>query len=333
MYDFNEFEQAFVKALEKEYPEKEFSLRDVEKNNVTKRALLVKDPGNNVAPTVYLEQIYSEFCDSGMDAVVAHMKEMLKDAEIGRDELNIRVIEDPKYCRENLICHLVRGDNNEKYLASRPHKATPFGELVMYINVNSDSEHSAGISVTFPIFESMLKSQFPGENGLDAAFSYALSNTVALFPPKITPMFQVIRDIMARQYGVDPELEEEMETFQGMNDSMYVLSNETGICGAVALAYPDNLHRISMDIFHGDDVVVLPSSVHEVILVKPRADYGPREFLKMVREVNQTQVPDEEVLADDAFYYKANTKEVVRATEMIKELDKKKEKAKGDSER
>lgn len=333
MYDFNEFEQAFVEALKKEYPKKEFVLRDVDKNNVTKRAILVKDPGDNVAPTIYLEQVYQKYRESSMEEVVDYMKSTIEDAERGKAELNISVIDDPKYCKENLICHLVRGDNNEKYLSERPHKKTPFGELVLYINMDTADDHTAGITVTSAVFDAMLKSEFPGQKGLEDAFSYALENTVTLYPPKVTPMFQVIREIMAKQFGVDPEMEEDMNSLDNMEDSMYVLTNETGVCGAVALAYPDNLQRISVDIFHGSDMVVLPSSVHEVLLVRPRADLGPREFLDMVKDVNRNQVPEDEILADDAFYYKADTKEIVRATDMIKDLENKKSKGKNEPER
>lgn len=59
------------------------------------------------------------------------------------------------------------------------------------------------------------------------------------------------------------------------------------------------------------------------LYMEPRGDMGPREVLAMVKDVNENQVPPEEVLADDAFYYKAATREVVRASDLVKELEKK----------
>lgn len=147
-----------------------------------------------------------------------------------------------------------------------------------------------------------------------------MSNTMAQFPPKLQTMTSVIREIMAAQFGVEPDNEELMEGLKQGAD-MYVLSNSGKNGGATVLVYPENLQKIANEVFGGRDLIVLPSSIHEAILVEPRGDMGPREVLAMVKDVNESQVPPEDVLADDAFYNKAATREVVRATDLIKEME------------
>lgn len=82
---------------------------------------------------------------------------------------------------------------------------------------------------------------------------------------------------------------------------MKVLSNERRIHGAVCMLYPGVLKEMADRI--GGDFFIIPSSVHEVILL-PDADKGLNEGLKqLIREVNSTQVAPEEVLSDTLYRY------------------------------
>ena len=51
------------------------------------------------------------------------------------------------------------------------------------------------------------------------------------------------------------------------------------------------------------DIFILPSSVHEMILIPKRPDLNQSAFLDIVAEVNHSQVPEEDVLADSVFFY------------------------------
>lgn len=64
------------------------------------------------------------------------------------------------------------------------------------------------------------------------------------------------------------------------------------------------LKKISLAL--GGDFFILPSSVHETICVPYKS--ADKEILdKMVKEVNQQQVPLEEQLEDHAYIYRAET--------------------------
>ena len=49
--------------------------------------------------------------------------------------------------------------------------------------------------------------------------------------------------------------------------------------------------------------VYVLSSVHEMIIVPESASPGRRMLTEMLREVNETQVPDEDILSDHVYYY------------------------------
>ena len=53
----------------------------------------------------------------------------------------------------------------------------------------------------------------------------------------------------------------------------------------------------------GENFFVIPSSVHETIIVAESEAPGREELRSMIEEINETQVEAEEVLSDRAYYY------------------------------
>ena len=86
---------------------------------------------------------------------------------------------------------------------------------------------------------------------------------------------------------------------------MYILSNSLRSYGAACIAYPHILEMIGEILRR--DYYVLPSSVHEVIIVPWSPGLDIRELDEMVREINVTQVAEEEVLSSHAYLYRRST--------------------------
>jgi hypothetical protein len=82
---------------------------------------------------------------------------------------------------------------------------------------------------------------------------------------------------------------------------MYVLTNKTRIDGAACIVYPDLLDDFAYSI--GSSFYVIPSSVHEVILVPAQGMDEAGELKRMIREVNDTQVKVEEILSYSLYYF------------------------------
>ena len=83
---------------------------------------------------------------------------------------------------------------------------------------------------------------------------------------------------------------------------MYVLSNKSRINGASCILYKDILKDFAMVV--DKDLYVLPSSIHEVILLPSDGTQESEQLKEMVREINQSQVEKEEVLSDSVYYYR-----------------------------
>ena len=95
------------------------------------------------------------------------------------------------------------------------------------------------------------------------------------------------------------------ETDQPM---LCVMTNTKNLFGAVAMTFAEELECFSMQI--ENSFYLLPSSVHEVILVPDCKDFSRDYFKNMVMEINATQVDATEVLSDNIYYYDRETKQI-----------------------
>lgn len=82
---------------------------------------------------------------------------------------------------------------------------------------------------------------------------------------------------------------------------MYVATNEQCSLGAAVMRYPAFREKVR-GMIRGD-FYILPSSIHEVILVPESFGLEPERMQEMVKEINQTGVVPEEVLSDSVYYF------------------------------
>ena len=93
----------------------------------------------------------------------------------------------------------------------------------------------------------------------------------------------------------------EFRTREGKDSPLYVLSYEQRPYGAVWMTDPDVLRLAGASL--GSSYFILPSSVHECLLLPDTGEYETVYLNWLVREVNRTQLQPEEVLADHIYRY------------------------------
>ena len=84
-------------------------------------------------------------------------------------------------------------------------------------------------------------------------------------------------------------------------NEMYILSNPSKMFGAASVLDTETIPKVC-DIM-GDDVFIIPSSIHEVLVIPMSSDISLAALSAMVQQVNATQVPPEEVLSNHAYYF------------------------------
>ena len=82
---------------------------------------------------------------------------------------------------------------------------------------------------------------------------------------------------------------------------MYVATNVQKVWGAGVILYDNLLKTFAEHI--GGDFYILPSSTHEVLFVPAYVGFDAKSLKQMVKEVNATEVSEQEFLSNNIYYY------------------------------
>lgn len=118
----------------------------------------------------------------------------------------------------------------------------------------------------------------------------------------------------AVQEGMPEELTEEMRD-QLPYIPFYVLNVNGGIDGAALVADPSVMRKAGRDL--GEGFYILPSSVHEVLIVPKSTGAKPEELRDMVYRINRQDVPIEERLSDNVYEFDGHTLTLAGQTETL----------------
>lgn len=150
-------------------------------------------------------------------------------------------------------------------------------EAYMYLGVRS-----GGINCTVKVTDYALQM---AELTEEEAWEQAERNTFE--DVKFIELDQFVHD----EYGIEGEEDED--------DRAYILTNTDNYLGASAVLNKWIIMKFARE-HHTKKILVLPSSIHEVI-IKAYRDDDIEIYSKMVREVNRVVVAEEEQLADRAY--------------------------------
>lgn len=93
-----------------------------------------------------------------------------------------------------------------------------------------------------------------------------------------------------------------------LTESLYALTNEQGLLGAAVMLYPDLMKQIAERI--KTPFYIIPSSVHEVLILTKKEGMALSEVKDMVRTVNRSAVDPEDFLSDNVYCYDSKTREI-----------------------
>ena len=99
------------------------------------------------------------------------------------------------------------------------------------------------------------------------------------------------------------------EFFTENTPKAFVITNKDKKLGACCLACPEVIGTAVEKM--GFDCYILPSSIHEVILIEKKGNFNEIEELRdMVNQVNRQSVPANEILSDQVFQYNSKTRKI-----------------------
>lgn len=306
MKDFAQVvKEAVEEALGAAY---EVRINEVLKNNSQHlTGLTIGVKGSNIAPTVYLDSAFDRYQDgdASVETVVA---EVLDVYQTHREPMpfDVSFVTDYRACKDQICIKLVNADLNEELLADAPHKIVCEDlAVVFYVLLSNDRFGSATITIRNGMFESWHVT-------VDELFETALMNTQRLLRGSVTNLASVMLDLMSDRLD-----EEDAREFYDMcvtgadQIPLFVCTNETKMQGAAVLLYPGLLKDFAERT--GSDFYILPSSIHETLLVPVNDQTEVENLRDMVRSVNETEVAPADRLSDNVYIYKRETDQITLA--------------------
>ncbi len=171
-------------------------------------------------------------------------------------------------------------------LAKVPHVQMEDMAMVYRIQVGQREGEVASALVTNQIMDSM--GVTPEQLHRDA-----LENAAVLHPAKV----QNLSEVIAEMTGMP------LEMVEASTPQLLVVTNEDKIKGASALFYSDMMEQLAQQV--EGDFFVLPSSIHEVLIMPDNGEMSADELKAMVTSINGDVVDPADVLTDQVYHYDA----------------------------
>jgi len=291
--NFNEFKEQFfadVKLrLEALGIDAKLCANTVEKINVTYEAMTAIPKGSNVGVNVNLKNFFESYED-GIDyeELVVKAISVIKTGIAVQPEIDTDSLTDYDQMKNRLVIELISIRENKDLLVRLPHQKIEDMAIIYRYLLDFGADGQSTVLVTNQLLETM---------GItpEKLHADAVENAPKLKPAFIKDMSEIMAEMMDIDIGdfAGMELNEDMKIF--------VASTEDKLRGAGVLAYKDFLKQAA--VIAGGDFFVLPSSIHELIIVPDNGSRKLLELKEMVREVNLTQLDPEDKLTDSVYHY------------------------------
>lgn len=256
----------------------------VKNNGKERKGITVSEKGIHISPTIYLEEYFQQFQEGKpIEKIVEKILQLYEEVKCSHP-CEESLLQNYEELKGKFACKLIHRGKNEKLLNDIPYVPWMDLAIVVFVLLEVSPYGTATVLVRKEHLEIW---------GLTEAqlFDEAKKNTPILLPYQFCPMRKLPREICP--YAVDEGEEEE--------ESLYVLSNKLRSFGAASMLYEGILEKVGQKL--GENYYILPSSIHEVIVVPESKSPVKQDLEEMVREINETQVEEEEVLSDRVYYF------------------------------
>lgn len=269
--------------------DREVRIQKVTKNNgLVLQGITIMQSGCNIAPTIYLEPYFKDYENGrSIDSIVSAVLEVAQDKKMDKT-FDMSWFRDFENVRDKVAYKLINYEANRELLKSLPHEKFLDLAKVYYVSVNIK-----GGTGTILIHNSHLELW---EITQEQLLTIAEENITRLLPARIDNMCEVMKNI-----ELDDMLPQELQEEVMSDCHMYVATNLEKTFGAAVMCYPYAIKRLAERL--KSDLFILPSSIHEVIIVLSKGEECTNELRTMVYEVNRTQLAAEEFLSDSVYYY------------------------------
>ncbi|MCI8660376.1 MAG: hypothetical protein HFG54_09055 [Lachnospiraceae bacterium] len=277
--------------------DQELIVRPVPKNNgILLDGLSIHTSSTLLAPTVYLNPYYEQYQEGMSIQDICEDILGLFQSNSSSDGMDEDALTDFESMKSRVMMRLIHSDSNRELLSDIPHITYLDLSIVFYLFL----ERNVSGQITALIHNDFLEAW---QTNAQTLFRLALINTPAVYPAEIRSMTNIMKEIARQNLGTDYN-EEYLDQLLGEEDlhtPLYVLSNRNGIYGACCMIYKNTLKNFADSL--GSDLLIIPSSIHEVLLTPNESGLSYDYLNSMVENINRSEVPVEDQLSDHIYLY------------------------------
>lgn len=266
-------------------------------NDVKSLGLLMRKAGQQTGIRFCVEKLYERYlnnhCEDGLSGIVHQLVAALGENEKIAEDLVEQItmdIFDLERVKNRIYLKLINTEWSKYLLKTMPH--IPYLDLsaVFYLY------NSAG---SILIHEELMRIWNTTPHEL---YEIALDNMVKQQPAK----FFSVQEYLEEHGTLTLE---KMNQAEEVDTSLYTLTNALEWNGASALLYPDVLETYANQ--YGCDWLIIPSSVHEVLLRPYCSEAEIENARSAISDVNASLLSPDEVLSDHPYLYRRDKKELI----------------------
>ena len=257
-------------------------IRVTKNNDVELTGIALTRQEDSIFPTIYLEGLYEEFKEGARLSALADKIINCHEEQSMALELDMDFFRDFDRVKDRIFYKLVSYEKNRKFLKDTPH--INWNDLAVTFYYAMEKEVMEGGSIAIRRQHMLMWKQ-----NAESLYRLAARNTKRGMPDHLVSMRELVMELTGAWIRDEDAL------------PMYVLTNREKRFGAAAMLYSERIRELAEKF--GSDLLILPSSVHEVLLIPDDRCREYSVYRQMVEEVNRTQVAPEEVLSYGLYRY------------------------------
>lgn len=290
--NYIEFKEAIKERVEGELNDgSSVSIGTVLKNNTTLLdSLNISREDVLCSPNFYLNYYYDRYeqgdsIEDMVDYMINTYNSARKQQKYHRKDMDLKNV------RQKIVFRIISSEKNILLLESTPHIEFLDLAVVFYIVLSADDKSMASILITDSLLEKWNLT-------LNELFMIAKMNTVKILQPEIMPMSSVVSEFMS-------ETERNKFAESSGTEEMYVVTNSYRVYGACAIICPEVQKAVMNILKH--DFYILPSSIHEVIVMRTDLITDTSYLTDMIRSINVQCLSKDEILSDNLYIYRSDS--------------------------
>ena len=292
--DYESFKKEFTEDIKEKLYEMGYGDVDIKINNIKKvnrdyEAMNVVPEGGVMGVSFNLEEIFTKFEQSGdYDSVLKNTTSFVANGIDTAPKTDIDNLLNYEEMKNKLSIEVISAEANKELLLNIPHDRIEDLAAVYRFVLKSESTGKASILVSNEMMQKMGITHEQLKND-------ALYNAPIIRPAVIKGMNEVIKELMGK------EAYELANGTGNVEESVYVATVPDKDSGAGVLSYQNFMDQATERV--GGDFFILPSSIHEILIVKDDGEMKAELLRNMVQQINRTELIPEDKLSDNVYHY------------------------------